>query len=121
MCVSVLVAAAALLIGGCSRTHNDPGPLAAMVSPAIPAAAQEIPNPLRGQYEDLLEPLFPQGEPAQQRYPAWPASYDASLRVTWRQLQPVDPATLPPDAPDDRKFDFSVIDDALNKLAETCG
>lgn len=65
-----------------------------MVSPAIPPAAQEISNPLRGQYEDLLEPLFPQG-PAQQRYPAWPASYDASLRVTWRQLQPTDPATLP--------------------------
>ncbi|OBK62290.1 hypothetical protein A5656_11015 [Mycobacterium gordonae] len=117
-CVTVLVAGTALLIGACSRPHSDPGPLAAMVSPAIPPAAQEISNPLRGQYEDLLEPLFPQGEPAQQRYPAWPASYDASLRVTWRQLQPTDPATLPPDAPDDRKFDFSVIDDALNKLAE---
>jgi hypothetical protein len=115
---TVLITGAALLIGGCSRNQSDPGPLAAMVSPAIPAAAQEIPNPLRGQYEDLMEPLFPQGEPAQQRYPAWPASYDASLRVTWRQLQPIDPATLPPDAPDDRKFDFSVIDDALNKLAE---
>jgi hypothetical protein len=82
----------------------------------IPASVQETPNPLRGQYEDLLVPLFPQGNPAQQRYPAWPASYDASLRVSWRQLQPVDPRTLPPDAPDDRRFDFSVIDDALAKL-----
>src|SRR4051794_3185533 len=99
---TVVITGAALLIGGCSRNHNEPGPLTAMVSPAIPAAAQEIPNPLRGQYEDLLEPLFPQGESAQQRYPAWPASYDASARVTWRQLQPTDPATLPPDAPDDR-------------------
>lgn len=89
-----------------------------MVSPAIPAAAQEIPNPLRGQYEDLMQPLFPQGAQVQQRYPAWPASYDASLRVSWRQLQPTDPHTLPPDAPDDRKYDFSAIDDALNKLAE---
>src|SRR5438105_15946964 len=61
-------------------------------------------------------PLFPQSNPAQ-RYPAWPASYDASLRVSWRQLQPTDPRTLPPDAPDDRKFDFSAIDDALTKLA----
>jgi hypothetical protein len=77
---------------------------------------QEMSNPLRGQYEDLLNPLFPQGNPAQKRYPAWPASYDASLRVSWRQLQPTDPRTLPPDAPDDRKFDFSAIDDALNKL-----
>ena len=89
-----------------------------MVSPAIPPTVQEIANPLRGQYEDLLDPLFPQANPAQQRYPAWPASSDASLRVSWRQLQPADPRTLPPDAPDDRKYDFSVIDDALNKLAD---
>ena len=88
-----------------------------MVSPAIPSTVQEISNPLRGQYEDLLQPLFPQGNPAQRRYPAWPASYDASLRISWRQLQPTDPRTLPPDAADDRKFDFSVIDDALTKLA----
>ncbi len=88
-----------------------------MVSPATPPSVQEFANPLRGQYEDLLEPLFPQGNPAQRRYPAWPASYDASLRISWRQLQPTDPRTLPPDAPDDRKFDFSAIDDALTKLA----
>lgn len=62
-------------------------------------------------------PLFPQANPAQRRYPAWPASYDASMRITWRQLQPTDPATLPPDAPDELKFDFSAIDDALAKLA----
>lgn len=89
-----------------------------MGSPAIPSTAQEIPNPLRGQYEDLMEPLFPQGNPVQQRYPPWPASYDASLRVSWRQLQPTDPRTLPPDAPDDRKYDFSVIDNALTRLAD---
>jgi hypothetical protein len=64
-----------------------------------------------------LEPLFPQANPAQQRYPAWPASSDASLHVSWRQLQPTDPRTLPPDAPDDRKYDFGVIDDTLDKLA----
>jgi hypothetical protein len=88
-----------------------------VVSPAIPLSAQDVPNPLRGQYEDLLLPLFPQANPAQWRYPPWPASYDASLRVSWRQLQPTDPSTLPPDAPDDRKFDFSAIDGALTKLA----
>jgi hypothetical protein len=112
----VVVACAALVLNGCG-SKNNPGPLNAMVSPAIPPSVQEIPNPLRGQYEDLLEPLFPQVNNAQQRYPAWPASSDASLRVTWRQLQPTDPRTLPPDAPDDRKYDFSVIDDTLNKLA----
>ncbi len=111
----VAVACTALLLNGCGA-KNNPGPLSAMVSPAIPPSVQDISNPLRGQYEDMLAPLFPQGNPAQQRYPSWPASYDASLRVSWRQLQPTDPRTLPPDAPDDRKFDFSVIDDALTKL-----
>lgn len=108
------VVCAAMVLSGCGG-KSDPGPLSAMVSPAIPPTAQEIGNPLRGQYEEGLNPLFPQGNSAQ-RYAAWPASYDASLRVSWRQLQPVDPRTLPPDAPDDRKFDFSVIDDALTKL-----
>jgi hypothetical protein len=114
--LAVVVCTTALMLDGCGGRSN-PGPLSAMVSPAIPPTVQEISNPLRGQYEDLLNPLFPQGNPAQQRYPAWPASYDASLRVSWRQLQPTDPHTLPADAPDDRKFDFSVIDDALTKLA----
>ena len=115
----VVVACAALALNGCgSHTKANPGPLNAMISPAIPSNAQEISNPLRGQYEDLLVPLFPQADPAQRRYPPWPKSYDASLRVSWRQLQPVDPRTLPPDAPDDRKYDFSAIDDTLNKLAD---
>lgn len=105
-----------LVLDGCDG-RSDLDPLALIGSPAIPLSVQDVPNPLRGQYEDLLQPLFPQGNPAQRRYPAWPASYDASLRVPWRQLQPTDPSTLPPDAPDDRKFDFSVIDDALTKLA----
>lgn len=111
-----VVVGLALILSGCGG-HPNPGPLSAMVSPPIPPTVQEIPNPLRGQYEDLLNPLFPQSNPAQGRYPAWPASYDASLRVSWRQLQPTDPRSLPPDAPDDRKYDFSVIDDALAKLA----
>ncbi|ATO61782.3 MULTISPECIES: hypothetical protein [Mycobacterium avium complex (MAC)] len=106
----------ALLLDGCGQ-RGDLGPLSLIASPAIPLSVQDVPNPLRGQYEDLLQPLFPQGNPAQRRYPAWPASQDASLRVPWRQLQPTDPSSLPPDAPDDRKFDFSVIDDALAKLA----
>ncbi len=106
----------ALALNGCSG-HRNPGPLSAIVSPAIPSTVQEIPGPLRGQYEDLMEPLFPQGNPVQKRYAAWPASYDASLRVSWRQLQPTDPRTLPPDAADDRKFDFSVIDSVLKNLA----
>ncbi|OCB46017.1 hypothetical protein A5677_04325 [Mycobacterium malmoense] len=114
--VAVIVACAALVVSGCGG-HGDPDPLSVVAGPAVPPNVQEISNPLRGQYEDLMMPLFPQGNPAQRRYPAWPGSYDASLRVSWRQLQPTDPKTLPPDAPDDRKFDFSVIDDALAELA----
>ncbi|UQB94769.2 MULTISPECIES: hypothetical protein [Mycobacterium] len=112
----VVTVCVTLVLDGCDG-RSDLDPLALISSPAIPLSVQDVPNPLRGQYEDLLQPLFPQGNPAQRRYPAWPASYDASLRVPWRQLQPTDPSTLPPDAPDDRKFDFSVIDDALTKLA----
>jgi hypothetical protein len=108
---------AMLVLNGCGG-QKPTSPLSAMVSPVIPSNTLEIPNPLRGQYEDLLQPLFPQGDPAQQRYQPWPASYDAHLRISWRQIQPADPRTLPPDAPDDRKFDFSVIDDALAKLAD---
>lgn len=112
----VVTVCVTLVLDGCDG-RSDLDPLALISSPAIPLSVQDVPNPLRGQYEDLLQPLFPQGNPAQRRYPAWPASYDASVRVPWRQLQPTDPSTLPPDAPDDRKFDFSVIDDALTKLA----
>lgn len=114
--LAVALCAVTLMLDACGG-HPNPGPFSAMISPAIPPSVQAIANPLRGQYEGLLNPLFPQGNPAQQRYPAWPASYDASLRVSWRRLQPTDPRTLPPDAPDDSKFDFSVIDDALAKLS----
>ena len=36
--------------------------------------------------------------------------------MSWRQLQPTDPRTLAPDAPDDQKYDFSLIDDTVAKL-----
>ncbi|MEB3061526.1 MULTISPECIES: hypothetical protein [Mycolicibacter] len=89
----------------------------AVISPPIPAGAQELSNPARGQYEDLMVTLFPQGNPAQKRYQDWPKSYDASLRIAWRDLQPVDPRTLPHDATDDQKYDFRIIDDTLAQLA----
>jgi len=116
--LTVVLACAVAAIGGCGgQTAAHTQLLLAIASPTIPAEAQEITNPLRGQYEDLLVPLFPQGDPAQRRYPAWPKTYDAGIRVSWRQLQPRDPRTLAPDAPDDQKYDFSAIDDALAKLA----
>lgn len=117
--ITAVVVVCALLagMGGCGGNSHG-GPLRAIASPVIPATVQEIPNPLRGQYEDLLLPLFPQNNPADKQYPAWPKSYDASMRVSWRQLQPADPRTLPSGTPDDQKYDFSVIDEALAKLSE---
>lgn len=124
----VAIGAVALAVSGCGGTSSDGGPTTAsprnaqttliqtVSSPAVSATVRELPNPLRGQYEALLLPLFPQGNPAQRGHAAWPRSDDASTRVSWRQLQPVDPRTLPPDAPDDRKYDFSVIDDTLAQL-----
>jgi hypothetical protein len=108
------VASAALTLTGCS---SGPATIAAVKSITVPLSAQDLANPLRGQYEGLLTTLFPQSNPAQFSLPAWPASDDTSVRVSWRQLQPVDPNTLPVDSPDDQKFDFSVIEDALTKAA----
>lgn len=113
----VIVSAMLFGVSGCSG-QRDSGPLQAIVSAVIPAGAQEIANPLRGQYEDMQLWLFPQANPAQKRYPRWPNSYDATIRVSWRQLQPTDPRTLAPDAPDERKYDFSVIDKALAQMTD---
>ena len=77
----------------------------------------ELPNPLRGQHENLLEPLFPQSNPAQSSYPAWPGTFDRSGRVDWKTLQPVDPRTLPADAPDTQRYDFAIIDRELANAA----
>lgn len=112
--IAIIGACAAMALGGCKA---GPAMMTAVRSHTIQLSAQDLSNPLRGQYEGLLTPLFPQSNPAQHNFPAWPASYDSSLRVSWRQLQPIDPKTLPPDAPDDRKFDFSVIDKAMTNLA----
>ncbi|MDF0530660.1 carbohydrate-binding domain-containing protein [Tsukamurella sp. 8F] len=76
----------------------------------IPYSATEIVNPLRGQHENLKAPLLPQQNPAQSAYAAWPGTDDRSMRYDWSQLQPVDPRTLPSDASDDQKYDFSAID-----------
>jgi hypothetical protein len=75
-------------------------------------------NPLRGQYENISHPLFPQANAAQRQYPAWPGTVDVSDRFDWRTLQPRDPRTLPRDAPDDQKYDFSPLDRAIEAAAD---
>ncbi|WP_199179360.1 hypothetical protein [Mycolicibacterium goodii] len=72
----------------------------------------DLVNPLRGQYENLATELFPQSNPAQPE-PAWPGTTDLGVRLEWRTLQPRDPRTLPRNAPDDVRFDFGVLDRAL--------
>ncbi|WP_072803647.1 hypothetical protein [Rhodococcoides yunnanense] len=73
----------------------------------------DVVNPMRGQFDNIDTGLFPQSNIGQQHYPDWPGTKDAAIRVNWRSLQPVDPRTLPPDAPETQKYDFSAIDEAL--------
>jgi hypothetical protein len=113
---AVLVSATGEFVAGCGHdTVADRDTFVAIASPRIPIGVQEVANPFRGQFEDLMQPLFPQVNPADKHFPAWPTTRDASVRVSWRQLQPTDPHTLPPNASDDQKYDFSVIDQALEQ------
>jgi hypothetical protein len=82
----------------------------------LPYSAPDVVNPMRGQFENILTTLFPQSNEVQAALPDWPGTRDAAIRVTWRSLQPVDPASLAPDAADDARFDFSQIDRALDEF-----
>lgn len=82
-----------------------------------PFSGSEVTNPKRGQYENLGVGLFPQTNPAQSTYGTWPNTFDAGTRFDWRDLQPVDPSSLPPGATDADKYDFSSIDAAIAATA----
>jgi hypothetical protein len=99
---------------------------AACSANAVPERAQvgiydetepNLVNPLRGQFENLLSPLFPQANPAQSGFPPWPGTADVNARIDWRLLQPRDPRLLPPGAPDEQRFDFSQLDKAIEAAA----
>lgn len=81
-------------------------------------AEPDLVNPMRGQYENLGTPLFPQGNPADSSFQPWPGTTDVSIRIDWRTLQPRDPRKLPPNARDDQKYDFGVLDRALASAAK---
>jgi len=83
----------------------------------IPFSEPDIANPMRGQYKNLDTGLFPQSNAAQFDYQDWPDAKDANQRFEWKQVQPVDPRTLPSDASDDQKYDFSVIDEFIARNA----
>ncbi|MET0929935.1 MAG: hypothetical protein ABWX74_10465 [Aeromicrobium sp.] len=107
------IAVAAVLVlltaADVSRPARDAGPQ------ALPYSAPDVVNPMRGQFDNILTGLFPQSNDAQSGLPDWPGSMDAADRFTWRSLQPVDPATLPADASDEERYDFSQIDRALGR------
>lgn len=106
--VVVAVVAAVLVVR--DRSGEDTtGP----VAEGLPYSAPDVVNPMRGQFDNILTGLFPQSNEAQSALPDWPGTRDAAIRLTWRSLQPTDPADLDADAPDDERFDFSQIDRAL--------
>lgn len=106
--VVVLVVAAVALVIRLQRQQDDG------VAAVVPYSAPDLVNPMRGQFDNILTGLFPQSNDANRDLPAWPGTRDAGLRFTWRSLQPTDPASLPADAPDDQRYDFTRIDRALD-------
>ncbi|WP_319445957.1 MULTISPECIES: hypothetical protein [unclassified Mycobacterium] len=113
-CAQISAVALACALASCS-TASPPAP---DVDPGM-FAGPDLVNPLRGQYENLLTPLFPQADSAHQKYPSWPGTNDVSARIEWRSLQPRDPRTLPPNAADEQKFDFAALDDAIDTAARS--
>lgn len=60
----------------------------------VPYSATDINNPKRGQFENIGVGLFPQSQPTQSSYPAWPETFDAGARFEWKDLQPTSAATI---------------------------
>jgi hypothetical protein len=99
----------ALVLSSC----GPPADASHTTAQLLPFSKPDLVNPLRGQYENLATELFPQSNPAQPEA-AWPGTTDVGVRLEWRTLQPRDPRTLPPNAPDGVRFDFAVLDRALS-------
>ena len=112
--------ALSVLASGCSGPSEDFSAQGLDIA-IVPFTEPDVVNPLRGQFENLTIGLFPQENPAQREYPAWPSSGDGSMRISWRELQPMDPRQMPNDSSDDRKYDFSKIDANLARYADKGG
>lgn len=115
LAVVVVVAVMVTELAGCAES-----PASRPASPTIgviPFSEPDLVNPLRGQYQNLMEPLFPQGSDLNRGLPAWPGASDVSARIPWKSLQPKDPRRLPPGAPDSRRYDFSALDRAIADAA----
>lgn len=113
---AVLTAVVATAAVVALRDSGDDG-LPPPATGGLPYSAPDVVNPMRGQFDNILTGLFPQSNDAQDALPDWPGTRDAAIRLTWRSLQPVDPSTLPEDAPDEQRFDFDLLDRALETYA----
>ncbi|MCL8250596.1 hypothetical protein AERO_04305 [Aeromicrobium fastidiosum] len=114
----IRVLAVVLLLGLVTLAATDTARRGGTAARVVPYSAADVVNPMRGQFDNILTGLFPQSNDAQDGLPAWPGTRDAAIRVTWRSLQPVDPASLPAGASDDERYDFSQIDRALDQNGE---
>lgn len=118
--VQIIAVAIVCVLASCSApSANTPAPDANTLAPGYADfEGPDLVNPLRGQYENLLSPLFPQASTANQQFPPWPGTDDVNVRIDWRLLQPRDPRTLPPNGPDNEKFDFTALDEAVATAAQ---
>lgn len=106
--VVALVLALAVL-AACTSPPPEPG--------AVDFDGPDLVNPMRGQYENILTPLFPQSSDPNRDRPAWPGTRFESVRIPWRTLQPKDPARVPAGAPDTERYDFSALDKEIANAA----
>jgi hypothetical protein len=118
--VSAVAAAMACVTVSSCAAAPDPDPAVPGRSGVIAFSEPDLVNPLRGQYKNILTDLFPQSNPAQERFPAWPGTNDMSVRLDWRLLQPNDPRNLPANADDDALYDFAELDKLIAD-AESAG
>lgn len=102
---NLLVDKLTFVTGGPTTPPGTPGSIS--LGAVIPFTAADLTNAQRGQYENLGVGLFPQSQPAQSAYPAWPAAADAGARYEWRDIQPTDART----------FNFAPIDNAIATAA----
>ncbi|AUN38699.1 hypothetical protein [Tsukamurella tyrosinosolvens] len=91
-----------VVLAGCTSPPPEPG--------AVDFDGPDLINPMRGQYENILTPLFPQASDPNRDRPAWPGTRFESVRIPWRMLQPKDPGRVPAGAPDTERYDFSRLD-----------
>jgi hypothetical protein len=90
-----------------STTPTTPPGGTVTLGTVTPFSAADVNNAKRGQYENIGVGLFPQSQPAQSSYPAWPDSSDAGTRFEWKDVQPTSSQTI----------NFTPIDNAIAAAA----